>query len=229
MSSHLHNVELYLETAPPLYYIDPPPGGGGHPGKFGVVLEGGFHLLVKPSDTVDRGERVVKNEAAAWQAAKLMGCSYLMSMTIVRPFTSWQTGTLGVLSSAQVIWPAVMPGPSFADIREIQRAWIAAFDYVTHCTDRGKGQHNWLAVRCSRTGDIQIKLFDNGFSWDFRDGESEFVSDMRGQSLAEEILSGVRALNVGASAGPLASLLDDSQLENLSTRCGLILADGKIP
>ena len=241
MSSQLQNVELYLLNgpAPVLHRPSPWRGWVGTRASSGLVLEGGFHLLVKPSEhRSGRSARAVKNASrglAGKQIARMLGSH--ASMTVVRPFTSWQTGATGVLSSAQVVWPAIMPGPSFADIPEIQRSWIAAFDYVTGCTDREEGQHNWLAVKCEQTGDTQIKIFDNGFSWDYRVGESAFVRDRRGVPLAAEILHGVRRLQDGAAASPLApapilgreGLLDPVQLANLNTRCAAVLASGIIP
>jgi len=116
-----------------------------------------------------------------------------------------------------------------ADISDEQVSWTATFDYVTNCTDRADHQSNWLAVRCERTNSVQIKLLDNGFSFDYRGGESLFVTKMRGKPLPEIMLQGVDRLQKNANSSALANLLSAQQLVNLDTRCGQLLASSCIP
>jgi len=164
MTTPLQNFELFLETAEPIRFVDPPDGGGGHQGKFGVVLLGGFVLLGKPANTVDRGERVVRNEVAAWEAAKLLGVTDMVSTTVLRTFDPPATQAAGIMCSAQVLWPAVIAGQTLANVGEDQVLRAGTFDYLTDCSDRTDNQHNWLVARCVLTSTLFIMLVDNGFS-----------------------------------------------------------------
>ncbi len=222
--------EFYLETAPPLYYFKPPDGGGGHPDKFGVTLMGGVSLIGKPASGVREGdgERIVKSEAAGWQAAKLLYVADLVSATVVRSFTL-PTATTATLCSVQVIWADPSPGHDLDQISEEQILRAGTFDFVTAAVDRN-ASNNWLYVRCAITGVIRIMLIDNGWSFGARNGNpSVFVDKARGKPLNAGLLEGVENLRNGAGAGPLATLLDEQQVGDLVDRCTKVLAAGAIP
>lgn len=226
-----HNIELHLQAAPVLYYASPPTTGGAHPGKLAPVLAGGFQVLAKPSHTIDNGFRAVTNEAAAWQAIKVMGYAEMMGTTVLRTFPT-TSASVGTIWSAQVMWHAsFIANPTAANLSESDVLKAGVFDFVINNTDRGPDGHNWLAVECAGGGGIQLKLFDHAFCWDWpgRSGESVFVTMARQKPLPSEVLAGVERLEETVATGGLADFLDPQQRLGVGSRCRVLLAGGRIP
>jgi hypothetical protein len=228
MTEPLQTFELYLETAEPYYFFDPP-GGGVHPEKFGVVLLGGPALLGKPANSVPDGERQVKSEAAAWQVAKALDWAELVSVTVLRTFTT-STAPNGTLCSLQLLWPAVSAANNnFDEIDDDQMLRAGVFDFVTQATDR-TATNNWLFVRCVVTSTLKIMLVDNAWSFGVHPGaETIFVTKTHGRHLPEAILQAVERLRANAATSPLSTLLDAVQLAALDSRCAKVLSSGTIP
>jgi hypothetical protein len=228
MADIFQGFESYLEAAEPAYFFDPPPGGGGHPGKFGVALEGGVSLLGKPANTLPGGDRIVRSEAAAWQVAKLIYCTDMVSTTVLRTFVLPNAANT-VECSVQVIWPAVVAGQNVTYVDPDQLLRAGAFDYVISGTDR-TATNNWLMLRSVVVTTLHIMLIDNGFAFGARPGaESVFVTMARGNALPPAILQGVENLQANAGSSRLNSLLDGAQLSELDQRCATLLDRGFIP
>jgi len=113
-------------------------------------------------DTLTNGLQVVSGEAAAWQVANVLGFEGIVGGTVLRPMYSWKTGTVGAVSSVQVIWPSTIQNQTAANVPDQDGLKAGVFDYVINNTDRGDNGHNWGVTEQTTYGwKPGVKLWDN--------------------------------------------------------------------
>ena len=174
----------------------------------------------------------MNGEAGAWQAIKILGYPEMMATTVLRTFPPpSSTTTVGVVCSAQVMWPATLVTATAANLSESDVLKAGAFDYVANNTDRGPDGHNWMAVECERSGAVQLKLYDHAYCWDWpgRAEESVFVKMARGEPLPTEVLAGVERLGETVSTDGLTDFFDAQQRASIAARCRDLISGGCIP
>jgi hypothetical protein len=135
-------------------------GGGGHADKYGVVLAGNSHALVKPGSTAINLE-MAKNEVAAWQLAIALGWPDLLPCSVMRTLTT-PGGATPVECAVMTMWPGT--GDAVPDIARFSTAdvWRAGiFDYLVEQSDRRNNNYLGLAS----DGEYRLLLIDHGYSF----------------------------------------------------------------
>jgi hypothetical protein len=226
---YLEQYESYLVSAPPEQTFQMHvSGGGGHRDCFGVSLDRGVTCYVKPCNGTPASKTALYNEVAAWETAKLLGWSHLMAPTvlcndIVSPVTMTAT-----TSSLQVFRWDAQPAPVVTSLSTIEVVQAGTFDYLIAHSDRPENS-NYLGVTpaTSSSGEIHLKLIDNGFAYDFpnRPPQSVFVDQVRGRHLGQSVISAVKRLRVLAPVSPLTALLSPPAFAGLMARAERLVLD----
>jgi len=214
VASHTYHLEQMLQSAPAIHRTAPPPGGGGHPGKFGLTLDGGVVVLGKPGGT-DLYDLMARCEAAAWKVACLLGWTDLMPATALRDAGN---GHAEPIASVQIVWPNAHA--QLLDVFDESELWRAAlFDRLIDHSDRSAS--NWIAVQ-DTADQWHVKLVDNGYAFgtDGRPLNSEIVRHV--QNWGQPIPAALRAALVNFCSrlpdATLSALLPADQVQRLTDR-----------
>lgn len=217
MADDLDVLEGYLSEAPVDYaYVPALHGGGGHAGKFAVVLRGGVTAICKPASGTNDGGLAVRNEAAAWHVACLLGWPELVACTVVRELPLPATGATEPMA-LQVMWPGLDFIPDIGTFTD-EEVWKAAlFDYLILHSDRGSKQ--------------RLKLIDHGFAFNYPNRESlnsDFAAARRTFDIPQHLLEDVARFGSKAAASPLRSLLGGPPFDALVARVTGVVNRGRL-
>lgn len=194
-------------------------GNTAHP-PVGYLLDTGRLVLVKlpvHMSGLHVGEplfqgvgRAIRNEAAAYEVAKILGIDVLVPVTVLR-----QLPTAGGKVTEICVQEFVPDAVDAGDLEEIPTEVIeqaAAFDIVIGQADR-RGK-NWLIVR-DEEGNAHLVLIDHGFCFDWDPGEGEWTSDWQPGEVRSSMVDEAVARGVTPAYGILLSLLDETKRKAL--------------
>lgn len=206
----LEHLEIYLRDAHVRFPKARPFQGSPHRG---LLLDGGATALaIRKAD----GDRGASAEAAAWEVAKLLGWTDLLSPTVLRRLPP-ADGAADVLHAVRLALHGVhthAPLTAFSD-EDVWRA--AAFDYMVFTTDRHGG--NYLAMELI-AGRPFLSLIDHEHAFDLpgRPFQSELFESKRADPVPDWVKHDV-ARFIEAFPGPvLGGLLSANSLARLEER-----------
>lgn len=197
-------------------------------GEFVVIKRSDQTVQGYPLDEV--GLQWVRNEAAGYEVARLLGMQDLVLPTIVRR-ASLGDGTkievavrLYVEASAR---GSLREGAPLAGVPAEQRARAALFDYIVEQSDRkvsGDQGGNWYVLEEPDRAETRLLLFDHQLCFGARDGFglSSGIWDMSGH-LIGPYLGSLEALLTDEARDRLASLLPEDVVDSLVERARLLL------
>lgn len=220
-------LEEFLRSAT-ILHVGAFPLGGAHPDKRLVVLEGNLAVLAKPGHASEEARLMSRCEAAAWIAARELGCPALVPVTVLRQVPLHDDGTkveASIQVAAPFFQPAVTAGASPATCGDEDSWRVAVFDAIARNTDRNDS--NWGFI-----GDITgVKLVDHGYAfaeWPGREPSSPFVEHRRGEDIPEEIHAGIEKFVEKADESELRTVLDENDVDRLVERARMLAERGRL-
>jgi hypothetical protein len=196
------------------------------------LLPSGLVILVKHESCLPdgKGAEMVRNEAAAYEVAKLMGLDHIVLPTVRRtlPRTTGEPATISVVVA---VFGGVEGMPlDQVPVEDVRLA--AAFDIAVGQPDRRIG--NWFVV--SDGDEHRLQLFDHGFCFNFEPspkmtmrsvwapGEVRSVAVTSATDVGGPDEDALRRLLVPGVLSSLEELLTVEQIANMVERVSTALA-----
>jgi hypothetical protein len=205
----------YLRTAKPLAVVRNPTSGANE--TYIVSLEGGVAIVAKYGGPHPN----IKQEAAAWVMARLLGWEDMVAVTVLSAFRPSQGHEIRE-SSLQVAWHPHEVGPDL-DSLPAEDVWRGAlFDAIVMHRDRHP--NNWLACPPVASGEPRLKLIDHGHTWDTGGQPSSRIYEKhQGKPIPNELRTALGGALRRVDRSPLPRLIDGAAVEAVRKRLTFVL------
>ena len=237
MVGGLDDLESYLSSAP-ISGVQELPNQTYHRGQHRVLFAGGVSAHAKPANGLDEyivpttgqpldGAQAIRNEVAAWRAARALGWLDLVPAAVLRVLPNANAPESGEIEcSVQVIHHDVQEDVQVNFTNEdVIRA--AIFDFLVFQPDRN--QRNWLVTGREFSYNRRPVLIDHSFAFNFdpRPVRSYFFRQRAGTFLPQWSLEAVRLL--ADRLEKLEGLLSPTAIEAVANRAQLLLDGRRLP
>jgi hypothetical protein len=210
----------YLRTAKPLAVVRNPASAANE--TYIVSLDGGVSIIAKYGGPHPN----IKQEAAAWVMARLLGWDDLVAATVLAAFRPSPVHEMRD-SSLQVVWFPHEVGPDLDALPEADVWRGALFDAMVLHRDRHAG--NWLACPPVSSGEPRLKLIDHGHTWDLAGQPSSRIYEkLQGKPVPDELKGALERAHRGVDRSPLTRLIDGAAVEAVKKRLTFVLQSGSL-